>query len=296
MSKIKNFLSAPYPVVSSPWKIILMCTVLVAFLMFVIRPLGMFRYDTAGKVLRLAGNVLVVPLVHSAMSYIAPVLWPHYYAEESWTMGRNAVNIVVLCLLITLGEMGYNALVYDTAFFSFANLGLCVLCTLLFAPIPIFLSYIWASNVGLRHHLAEAGELNRRLAAARQEANESECPSLGDDESPLTLANGAKDVFSVDSGRVLYGVADGNYIKIYYLPKDDVGRACKLVRTTMKQAEAAFSGGHIVRCHRAYFVNIRRVCRVEGNMQGYRLHVEQCVETVPVSRTYAKAVRTLVEV
>ena len=70
--------------------------------------------------------------------------------------------------------------------------------------------------------------------------------------------------------------------------------ASKLLRLTMKQAEATVaSTPFIVRCHRAFLVNLQRVTKVEGNSQGYRLRLEGCAGEVPVSRGYAKEIKTL---
>lgn len=51
----------------------------------------------------------------------------------------------------------------------------------------------------------------------------------------------------------------------------------------------------IIRCHRAFLVNIRMVVKVDGNSQGYKLNLEGCEEDVPVSRAYAKEVKALIE-
>lgn len=59
--------------------------------------------------------------------------------------------------------------------------------------------------------------------------------------------------------------------------------------------EAVAACSFIVRCHRAFLVNIRTVVKVDGNSQGYRLKLEGCTEEVPVSRGYAKEIKTLIE-
>jgi len=64
----------------------------------------------------------------------------------------------------------------------------------------------------------------------------------------------------------------------------------------MKQAEEAVAAcPFIVRCHRAFLVNVSTVVKVDGNSQGYRLRLEGCKDEVPVSRAYSKEVKTLIE-
>jgi DNA-binding LytR/AlgR family response regulator len=38
------------------------------------------------------------------------------------------------------------------------------------------------------------------------------------------------------------------------------------------------------RCHRAYIVNLAAVEHVSGNAQGYKLHLKDVAELIPVSR------------
>ncbi|HMT30713.1 MAG TPA: LytTR family transcriptional regulator DNA-binding domain-containing protein, partial [Bacteroidia bacterium] len=49
----------------------------------------------------------------------------------------------------------------------------------------------------------------------------------------------------------------------------------------------------IIRTHRAYLVNLRKVKKVEGNSQGYRLVFENVDETVPVARRSSSLVKDL---
>ena len=69
-----------------------------------------------------------------------------------------------------------------------------------------------------------------------------------------------------------------------------------LLRMTMKQAEEVTGGSPLVaKCHRAFLVNLRKVVKVSGNSQGYRLLLEGYPEEIPVSRAYSKQVKELIE-
>lgn len=100
------------------------------------------------------------------------------------------------------------------------------------------------------------------------------------------------------AGDFLYAEAKGNYVKVGYRSDSDKEKKItwRLLRATMKQAEEAVSAcPFIIRCHRAFLVNIRMVVKVDGNSQGYKLNLEGCEEDVPVSRAYAKEVKALIE-
>ena len=117
-----------------------------------------------------------------------------------------------------------------------------------------------------------------------------------EEETPMQLvfSGGTKEMLEVDAHTLFYVEAEGNYIRVAYSSADKMQQ--KLVRATMKQAEEAVAAcSFIVRCHRAFLVNIRTVVKVDGNSQGYRLRLEGCTEEVPVSRGYAKEIKTLIE-
>ena len=110
----------------------------------------------------------------------------------------------------------------------------------------------------------------------------------------LVFSGGTKEMLEVDAHTLFYVEAEGNYIRVAYSSADKMQQ--KLVRATMKQAEEAVAAcSFIVRCHRAFLVNIHTVVKVNGNSQGYRLRLEGCTEEVPVSRGYAKEIKTLIE-
>ena len=100
----------------------------------------------------------------------------------------------------------------------------------------------------------------------------------------------------MEAGHFLYAEAEGNYIKVNYRSAGSGKIVQKLLRLTMKQAEEAMAAcPFIIRCHRAFLVNVRQVVKVDGNSQGYRLRLEGCEEEVPVSRAYSKEVKRLIE-
>ena len=114
----------------------------------------------------------------------------------------------------------------------------------------------------------------------------------------LVFAGGTKEMLEVKAGDFLYAEAKGNYVKVGYRSDSDKEKKItwRLLRATMKQAEEAVSAcPFIIRCHRAFLVNIRMVVKVDGNSQGYKLNLEGCEEDVPVSRAYAKEVKALIE-
>ena len=92
---------------------------------------------------------------------------------------------------------------------------------------------------------------------------------------------------SVD--RVLYIEAAGNYANIVY---DDDGKTERFsLRNTLKGIEKLCAENHLVRCHRSYFVNIKRVKFIRRDHEFiYAQMNAEGVPDIPVSKTYAAEV------
>lgn len=140
-------------------------------------------------------------------------------------------------------------------------------------------------------HLEEATEMNlhlQRSVSATESVETTEIVSL------LSFQGGTRESLELDSKDLLYIESDGNYIRVNY---QKGGRTMQcLLRMTMKQAEEVTGGSPLVaKCHRAFLVNLRKVVKVSGNSQGYRLLLEGCPEEIPVSRAYSKQVKELME-
>ena len=114
-------------------------------------------------------------------------------------------------------------------------------------------------------------------------------------DSPFLLFQGGiRESLELDSKDLLYVESNGNYIRVNY-QKAGKNVQC-LLRATMKQAEEVTAVCPLVlKCHRAFLVNVRKVVKVNGNSQGYRLLLEGCPEEIPVSRGYSKQVKELIE-
>ena len=87
----------------------------------------------------------------------------------------------------------------------------------------------------------------------------------------------------------MYKRQDDNYVTVVYQETD--GKLKKeLLRSSLSKVESQIQFTYILRCHRSYMVKLQKVYKVSGNAQGYKLHLWQVAEPLPVSRGYAKQV------
>jgi hypothetical protein len=89
----------------------------------------------------------------------------------------------------------------------------------------------------------------------------------------------------LDAADVHYLEAGGNYIEVHTAG----GRY--LMRTTMGRLEKQLAGSPLVRTHRSFFVNVRRVARMDYRATGNHEIVLADDTRVPVSKTYRDAFR-----
>ncbi len=125
-----------------------------------------------------------------------------------------------------------------------------------------------------------------------QVSNQPEAEKKNPSET-LTLEGTTSDKVSLRIADLLYIEAVGNYVKVYQWRDEKVHS--DLLRATMKQMEDDLQAyPTVVRCHRAFLVNLKQVEKFvskAGNMQLMILH---CQDGIPVSRSNMTAIKEAV--
>ena len=82
----------------------------------------------------------------------------------------------------------------------------------------------------------------------------------------------------------------GNYVKVCHLRNENV--RTDMLRSTMKQMEDTLQNyPMIVRCHRAFLVNLAQVDQIVSHAGSTQLLIKHCHEALPVSRSNMTQVR-----
>jgi DNA-binding LytR/AlgR family response regulator len=107
---------------------------------------------------------------------------------------------------------------------------------------------------------------------------------------PLTLTGTTNESVTLKLQDLLYIEAVGNYLKVCHLSDGRV--RTDMLRATMKQMDEALCRYPvIVRCHRAFLVNLSQVERVVAKSGTMQLVVRHCDDTIPVSRSNMAGVK-----
>ena len=96
--------------------------------------------------------------------------------------------------------------------------------------------------------------------------------------------------FSISSDNLYFIESDDNYIKAWYT--DSSGEIKQyMLRGRLKTVEDSFADSELVRCHRKYIVNIRKVSILKSEKEGYKIDFDiDTLDPIPISKTYEQAV------
>ena len=96
--------------------------------------------------------------------------------------------------------------------------------------------------------------------------------------------------FSISSDNLYFIESDDNYIKAWYM--DSAGEMKQyMLRCRLKTIEDSFADSELVRCHRKYIVNIRKISILKSEKEGYKIDFDiDSIDPIPISKTYEQAV------
>lgn len=284
IGRLKDIWRVPYPAYITSWKTVTVPAAIIFLILYLLEPFGLSRLES-GLLWVSLGAALISAGVSSVFAWALPRVFPRWYAERGWTLGKEVVNTLALLLAIAVCVWLYVAWLTGMML-SFRLFFIVLLWVLILGAFPTVLFALWNRNIQLARNLCEARKMNQSLPVK---------PEVQEPSSvPLVFLGDTREMLEIDAMSFLYAESEGNYVRLHYLSPHDQKQTSKLLRLTMKQAEVSASAPFIVRCHRAYLVNLHRVTRVDGNSQGCRLRLEGCADEVPVSRSYVKKVQTLI--
>ena len=150
----------------------------------------------------------------------------------------------------------------------------------------------------LAMELEETRLLNEQLKEIQSEKT-SEKPLQQTPESTvcqsqeLTLTGTTNESVTLQISDLLFIEAVGNYVKVNHLRDGQVHT--DMLRVTMKQLEETLLPYPIVvRCHRAFLVNLGQVEQITSHSGSTQLLIKHCHESLPVSRSNMAQVKSAI--
>ena len=155
----------------------------------------------------------------------------------------------------------------------------------------------WRFKFRSRYLAAELEEtrlLNEQLRKLQMSDDEPKILSEGSSsqDSQLTLEGNTNERVTLGISNLLYIEAVGNYVKVCQLTGHEVQTT--MLRATMKQMEDALQAyPMIVRCHRAFLVNLGQVEQISSNSRAMQLVMRHSHDAIPVSRSNVHRLKEL---
>ena len=116
----------------------------------------------------------------------------------------------------------------------------------------------------------------------------------GTNQEQITLEGSTNEKVTLDTSHLLYIEAVGNYVKVCQLQNHEVHT--HMLRSTMKQMEDELQAySVIVRCHRAFMVNLAQVEQISSNSRAMQLVMCHSHDAIPVSRSNVNKLKELLE-
>ena len=112
--------------------------------------------------------------------------------------------------------------------------------------------------------------------------------------SVITLTGTTNESVTLQIADLLYIEAVGNYVKIYHMQNDNV--RTDMLRATSRQMEDDLRAyPMIVRCHRAFLVNLGQVGQIVSKSGSMQLFIKHCHDSIPVSRSNMSQVKEVIK-
>jgi hypothetical protein len=230
---------------------------------------------------------LVFFLIALAIVIVSKMLMHAAHAAENFTVLHyvlwNALEIILIALLYTFfttegDKLGIISL-------ERKDLGMIFLGALGYTALSLGVPYI----VSAQYFLLEEKDNTIRLMKYAEVV--SDTPIAPSAEQRITLFDNSGALkFDISPSNLFFIESDDNYIQVWYT--DSSGEMRKyMLRCRLKTVEDSFAGSDLVRCHRKYIINIRKVRVLSSGKDGYTIELENdSTPRIPVSKTYEQAV------
>jgi DNA-binding LytR/AlgR family response regulator len=220
----------------------------------------------------------------------------HYIISRN--LRFQLINTPLVALLICLYRHFVMSSLVDSNRLSLSNYleTLAIIAFLSFA-IGLYWRFKFRSKY-LAMELEETRLLNEELKKMQEpeQSSPNEMEKLSENPCPqeLTLTGTTNESVTLQISHLLYIEAVGNYVKVCHLDNGQV--RTDLLRATMKQMEETLKDyPMIVRCHRAFLVNLGQVERIVSHSGSTQLLIKYCHESLPVSRSNMSQVKATIQ-
>ena len=223
-----------------------------------------------------------------------------YDRGVSYIISRNlrfqCINTPLVSLLVCLyRHLAMSDLVEGNKLSLSNYLETLVIIAFLSFAIGLYWRFKFRSRY-LAAELEETRLLNEQLKKLQDSGQDPQTIEEGstNQDSKITLEGNTNEHVTLEISDLLYLEAVGNYVKVCQLQGNEAHT--NMLRATMKQMEDELqSYPMIVRCHRAFMVNLGQVEQISSNSRAMQLVMRHSHDAIPVSRSNVNKLKELLE-
>lgn len=225
-------------------------------------------------------------------AYLLPVVFKDFFQEERWNVGKELAIMVWQVISISFVNLAITSFLYAENF-SLPGIFKFLWITAAVGIFPVTLVILLKQQILYRRYAYKAAELESKL---QQKAVVTEPLGTEPVQLPQTIlftGDNQHESLQLALADIRFINAADNYIKVHY---SEAGKAVQTVlRSTLKKAGSLLENyPQLFRCHRAYIVNLAAVSHISGNAQGFKLHLRDIPEPIPVSRNLNDEIALLI--
>lgn len=253
-------------------KVAAIAAAIVFFILFFFRPFGLFLYE---------GSLLKVCLVFAAVCftltflYCTLIIGPIQHKVKVWRVWHHALTTLVLLLLISTGNMVCDMLLFGNR----PSLAIWIAYTAATFLIGCVITAV-ITMLSYQHYVRNKLELLIDKSPDRQNGSTI---TLHDDS-----ARGNE--LTISTTDFLYAEVKKNNVMVYYQNNGKV--ETHEMRMTLTSLISSIDDPDIIQCHRSFVVNVANITSAKGNSNGYQLHIGNCPNLVPVSRSFVPVLKS----
>ena len=274
--------------------------------------LGTWRWEAYAHLLAIFALGICVCMLSEAIIRYAVRMPRSLEQGVSYIIRRNLwfqlINTPLMALMICLyrhfvlsGRMPANQLSWSNYFETL----------LIMAFISFAIGLYWRFKFRSRYlalELEETRQLNEQLKKMQTQVEEVRVEEVAEQTGPLphqetlvaepveglmTLTGTTSDTITLQIADLLFVETIGNYVKVCHLREGKV--RTDMLRATSKQMEEELSiFPKIVRCHRAFLVNLQQVEQIVSKSGNIQLIINHSHDSIPVSRSNVPAIKAAV--
>lgn len=268
-----------FPDAKIRWAITVFVTLWVFLMLYSLQPFG----------INFAQNKLAIITINTVGVFFTcmvciqglPLIFRNNYISGWWTNGMFFISCLAVTMLFAILDTfvlsvfidGLEGVPYYTFFPWYQRFFMFFKASFFTSLLPIFIVY---------YTLIKKSKVGKTTNHTKSDVS-ADC-------SLIELTGNTKDYIRLLPEDILYAKASGNYVAVYYLKNGDENR--KLLRISMSELNDSLDDyPYIIRCHRAFMVNIQKMKRIQGNLNGYRIELEKTKIKIPVSKSYTRVIK-----